>query len=64
MCLAKLLTKLLREEQFSNDDWIDVTELTCTTLVWIYDNSHIYQESDEESTPAKLSNRKKAKTKR
>jgi hypothetical protein len=64
MCLAKLLTKLQREEQFSDEDWEDVTNLTCTALVWLYDNSRIPHESDEESTPAKLSNRKKAKTRR
>jgi hypothetical protein len=64
MCLAKLLTKFLKEEQFSNDDWEDVSDLTCTALVWLYDNSRIPNESDEEIIPAKLSNRKKAKTKR
>lgn len=65
MCLASLLAKLNRNEDFDSDDWNDVVDLAFIAAIWLYDNTRV------ERTPTttqihfqpKTSKKKKKKTK-
>jgi hypothetical protein len=64
MCLARLLTKLSKEETFVEDDWNDVISLALTACQWLVENSRIEitQETSQVHVQPKAS-KKRNKTK-
>lgn len=65
MCFASILSKIGRNENFTDDDWNDVVDLAFIAAAWLYENTRV------ERTPTttqvhfqpKTSKKKKKKTK-
>ena len=64
MCLARLLTKLSKDETFDEEDWNDVVSLAFTACQWLVENSRIEitQETSQVHIQPKTS-KKRSKTK-
>ena len=41
MCLARLLTKISKEETFEENDWIDAISLAFAACQWLADNAEV-----------------------
>ena len=65
MCLARLLTKISKEETLEEDDWNDVVTLAFTACHWLAENSRIEitQETSQVHLQPKTSKKRRKKTK-
>lgn len=64
LCLAKLLTKVSRSENFDEDDWFDVVTLTSAGVSLLYAHCNIDRTNDHENSLTTRPSSKKNKTKK